>query len=154
MARQITASIWSPRGYAELAERLEITTEDVRAGIAVATAHYAVSLDTQVSATDSGRAGALAGGLATEDDNYDRVETMLSVSAAVTRLPDLERQALTLRLDRTLTQSEIGRRLHCSQTHVSRLLRHAAATVQELIDPPVGEPALSPSAEMTSPSAV
>ena len=154
VARQITAQSGRRAAIAELADRLELTTEDVRAAIDTATAHYAISLDTQVSATDSRHAGVFAGGLATEDDNYDRVETMLSVSAAVTLLPDLEHQALTLRLDRAMNQTEIARRLHCSQTHVSRLLRHAAATVQELIDPPVGEQALSPSAEMTPPSMV
>jgi RNA polymerase sigma-B factor len=143
-ARQMTSQSGRRAPIAELAERLQITTEDVRAGIATAAAHYAVSLDAPMSAFDSDVADALADSIGAEDRNYERVEISLSVSAAVTRLPDLERQALTLRLDRTLTQSEIGRRLHCSQTQVSRLLRRAAHSVQELIDPPLGE--LEPSA--------
>jgi RNA polymerase sigma-B factor len=125
---------------AEVAERLKITTEDVRAGIATATAHYAISLDAPMPAGDGDTAETIADSIGTEDRNYELIETSLSVSEAVTRLPDLERQALALRLDRTLTQSEIGRHLHCSQTQVSRLLRRAANRVQELIDPPLGGP--------------
>jgi RNA polymerase sigma-B factor len=97
----------------------------------------------------SGRRATIALGdkLAAEDDNYDRVETTLAVSAAATLLPDLELQAVTLRLDCAMSQTEIARRLNCSQTHVSHLLRHAAGTLQELIDPPLGRPAPFPSAE-------
>jgi RNA polymerase sigma-B factor len=141
VARQITAQSGRRAAIAELADRLELTVEDVRAAINTAAAHYAISLDTQVSATDSGKSSALADSLVTEDDNYALIETRLSVSAAVTLLPDLEHQALTLRLDRAMKQTEIAGRLNCSQTHVSRLLRHAAATVQGLIDPPLGEAA-------------
>jgi RNA polymerase sigma-B factor len=145
-ARRITAQSGRPAAVAELADQLALTAEDVRAAFDTATAHYAISLDTQMSATDSDGANGPLGNLAAEDDNYDLVETTLSVSAAVTLLPDLEHQALTLRLESAMNQTEIARRLNCSQTHVSHLLRHAATTLQGLIDPPLGKPSQSPSA--------
>ncbi|HXD64978.1 MAG TPA: sigma-70 family RNA polymerase sigma factor [Solirubrobacteraceae bacterium] len=138
-ARQMTPQSGRRARIAELAQRLEITAEDVRAGIAIATAHFAISLDAPMSALDSDVADTFADRIGAEDHNYELVEISLSVSAAATRLPDLEREALALRLERTLTQSEIARRLRCSQTQVSRLLRRAAYSMQELIDPPLGE---------------
>jgi RNA polymerase sigma-B factor len=146
-ARRITAQSGRRAAVAELADQLALTAEDVRAAFDTATAHYAISLDTQISATDSDGARGRLDNIAAEDGNYDLVETTLSVSAAVTLLPDLEHQAITLRLETAMNQTEIARRLNCSQTHVSQLLRHAAATVQELIDPPLGTPAPSPSAQ-------
>jgi RNA polymerase sigma-B factor len=146
-ARRITAQSGRRAAVAELADQLALTAEDVRAALDTAAAHYAISLDTQISVTDGDGANALLENFAAEDDNYDLVETTLSVWAAVTLLPDLEHQAITLRLECAMNQTEIARRLNCSQTHVSHLLRHAAATVQGLIDPPLGKPAPSPSAE-------
>jgi RNA polymerase sigma-B factor len=146
-ARRITGQSGRRAAVAELADQLALTAEDVRAAFDTAAAHYAISLDTQMSVADGDGANALLDNFAAEDDNYDLVETTLSVWAAVTLLPDLEHQAITLRLECAMNQTEIARRLNCSQTHVSHLLRHAAATVQGLIDPPLGEPAPSPPAE-------
>lgn len=143
MAREITAHSGRGARIGELAERLEVTAEDVLAAIATATAHYSISLDTPAFASDSDETDALADSIGTEDDNYDVVETALSVSAAMTRLPDLERQAFTLRLGRAMTETEIARELNCSQTQVSRLLHRAAAGLQQLLDPPLREPGLS-----------
>jgi RNA polymerase sigma-B factor len=146
-ARRITAQSGRRAAIGELADLLALTAEDVRAATGTATGRYAISLDTQIPANDSHGANALLDDIAAVDDNYDLVETALSVSAAATLLPDLELQAVTLRLDCAMNQTEIARRLNCSQTHVSHLLRHAAGTLQELIDPPLGRAAASPSAE-------
>lgn len=59
----------------------------------------------------------------------------MSLSAALGRLPHLERQALTLRLEHDMKQTEIARELGCSQMQVSRLLRRAANRLRELTDP-------------------
>ena len=62
----------------------------------------------------------------------------MALSAALGRLPHLERQALTLRLERDMKQTEIARELGCSQMQVSRLLRRAAARLHEMTDPDLG----------------
>ena len=138
-AREITAQAGRPARIAELADHLEVTIEHVLAGLDTATAHYSISLDTPTSPSDGDEAHAIADDIGTDDANYELIETAVSLSAAVTRLPPLERQALALRLGGA-TQTEIARQLNCSQMQVSRLLRRAVATLQSLIDPPLDEP--------------
>ena len=139
VSREITARSGRPARVAELVEQLGITTEAVLAGIATATAHYSISLDAPSTPRGDDEDGAVADSIGAEDPYYAEVETTLSVSAAVDALPDPQRQALTLRLDRAMTETEIARRLNCSQMQVSRLLHRAAAGLQELLDPPLSE---------------
>lgn len=70
------------------------------------------------------------------DGGYDLVETTVSLSVAMTRLPYLERRALQMRLEGDLRQRDIAAKLGCSQMQVSRLLRRAAAGIQEMMDSP------------------
>ena len=58
-----------------------------------------------------------------------------SLSPRWVRLPHLERQALMLRLEHDMKQTEIAQELGCSQMQVSRLLRRAAARLHDLTDP-------------------
>ena len=59
----------------------------------------------------------------------------MSLIAAITRLPYLERQAVMLRIGGNMKQTEIAHEMGCSQMQVSRLLRRAAMSVRELTDP-------------------
>ena len=101
-------------------------------GLDAIRAHYAVSLDapSHSSAVDS-EPESLAGTIGGEDEGIGLVETSISLSAALRRLPYLEREALRLRLQEDLKQTEIATRLGCSQMQVSRLLRRAAARVAD-----------------------
>ena len=141
--RDLAAYSGHPVSIAALAERLELTADEVRDGIVTAAAHYSVSLDVPGFARDTDEAGTLVDSLGTEDDNYELVETVLAVSAAMTQLPDLERRALTLRLSRAMTETEIGHELHCSQMHVSRLLHRGMIGLKRLIDVPLSDRDLS-----------
>ena len=76
--------------------------------------------------------------LGREDDRYALVETTAALSVALPRLPYLERQALALRLDQDMKQTEIAEVLGCSQMQVSRLLRRAAARLRDMTDPELG----------------
>jgi RNA polymerase sigma-B factor len=55
------------------------------------------------------------------------------LAAAMPTLPFRQRQALALRLNENLIQSEIAERLGCSQMQVSRLLRDAASQLREMM---------------------
>jgi RNA polymerase sigma-B factor len=57
------------------------------------------------------------------------------VAVAISHLPHRERTALRMRLADDLQQSEIAKRMGCSQMQVSRVLRQAAARVRTLTDP-------------------
>jgi RNA polymerase sigma-B factor len=122
----------------EIARYLEVGVEDVIAGLDAGSAHYSVSLDSPTSTGDAGEAQSLGDGLGTRDEGYELVDTKLSLAAAITHLPHLERRALALRLGEDLKQTEIAERMGCSQMQVSRLLRRAQAHLHELIDPVVG----------------
>jgi RNA polymerase sigma-B factor len=137
-ARQIAAETGRQPRVEELAEYLEVRPEDVLEGLDAATAHYSVSLDAPVSNPDSEEPDALGDSIGRADDAYDLVETIASLSAAVSQLPYLERRALALRLHSDMKQTEIARELNCSQMQVSRLLRRAAAKLRTMTDPELG----------------
>jgi RNA polymerase sigma-B factor len=129
----------APR-VSELEEQLGLSTEDVLTGLEAGSAHYSVSLDAPVvvSGQDS-EPEPLSSTIGSPDERIALIETRLSVTAAMTRLPHLEREALRLRLGEDLKQTEIADRLGCSQMQVSRLLRRAAASVRELTQSPASE---------------
>jgi RNA polymerase sigma-B factor len=135
--RQISAQSGRHPRVEELAEYLEVSPEDVLTGLDAGTAHYSVSLDAPLSSTDGEDPDTLGESLGDLDDSYGLVETTIALSAAVARLPYLERRALTLRLDGDMKQTEIARRLDCSQMQVSRLLRRAASRLRDMTDPEV-----------------
>jgi RNA polymerase sigma-B factor len=119
----------------ELAQYLEVDTEQVLAGLEAGNAHFATSLDAPASASDSNDSEPLLATVGTVEDGYALVEATASLAAAMTHLPYLERRALTLRLRSDLKQTEIAEQLDCSQMQVSRLLRRANTRLRELINP-------------------
>ncbi|HEX3689329.1 MAG TPA: sigma-70 family RNA polymerase sigma factor [Solirubrobacteraceae bacterium] len=129
--RQIAARTGSPPGVRELAEYLEVDTEAIVAGMDAATAHYAISLDAPLTSTEPEEPDALIDTLGCYEDGYGLVESKMSLKSAIARLPHYERQALVLRLEGDLKQSEIAAELGCSQMQVSRLLRRAALRLRE-----------------------
>ena len=52
------------------------------------------------------------------------------------RLPERERQIVTLRFFQDMTQAQIAAEVGISQMHVSRLLRRALERMGALADPP------------------
>jgi RNA polymerase sigma-B factor len=98
--------------------------EDVIAGLDIASAQYALSLDAPVGEDDSSPV-LLADAIGAEDDRYRLVDATATLSSEIPRLPYHERQAFTLRLTEDLTQREIAERLGCSQMQISRLIRRS-----------------------------
>ena len=137
-AREISAETGHNPNVAALAEYLEISAEDVLTGMDAATAHYSVSLDAPLAGSDGDEPDTLGDSMGRPDDRYGLVDMTTSIAAAVGRLPYLERRALTLRLEGDMKQTDIAHELGCSQMQVSRLLRRAAAKLQEMTDPDLG----------------
>jgi RNA polymerase sigma-B factor len=137
--REATARTGRSPSVPELAQYLELSTEQVLAGLEAISAHYSTSLDAPVQATGSDSVPEpLIETLGAEDQRLALSETRMSISVAMRRLPFLEREALTLRLQDDLKQTEIADRLGCSQMQVSRLLRRAAARVRKQLEPRPG----------------
>ncbi|MDK1475770.1 RNA polymerase sigma factor SigF [Streptomyces sp. 549] len=105
---------------AELAERLDITREEVVEGMTASNAYTASSLDAQPEEDDS--EGALADRIGYEDHGLEGIEYIESLKPLIAELPQRDRHILSLRFVANMTQSEIGEELGISQMHVSRLL--------------------------------
>jgi RNA polymerase sigma-B factor len=133
-SREISASTGRAPRVQHLTEYLELSAEDVLLGQGAGIAHYSESLDAPVAGPDVEEARSLVDTLGSEDPLFGLVEAKLSLMAAITRLPYLERQAVMLRLG-NMKQTEIASEMRCSQMQVSRLLRRAASRVRELTDP-------------------
>ena len=118
----------------ELAEYLELSPEDVVAALDAGNAHYAASLDAPLGSGGPDEPQTLIETISHTDAGFGLVETKVSLSVAMTRLPYLERRALQMRLKEDVRQQDIAAKLGCSQMQVSRLLRRGAARLREMMD--------------------
>lgn len=134
--REIVARTGRNPGVRELAEYLEVDTEDVLAGLDAGNAHYAMSLDAPLTPSEPEEPDRLIDTMGREEEGYALTEATASLASAIARLPHCERQALSLRLERDLKQTEIAEELGCSQMQVSRLLRRAAMRLREMTELP------------------
>jgi RNA polymerase sigma-B factor len=137
-SRHITERTGQTARVDEIAEYLELTIDDVLTGIDAATAHFSLSLDAPAPGSEPDEPQSLGDTLGVNDDSLRLVETTLMLADGLARLTAMERQALSLRINHDMKQTEIARRLGCSQMQVSRLLRRAATKLREPTDPPGG----------------
>ncbi len=114
---------------AELADRLNITREELREVRRAEMACQSSSLDAPL-ADDDGRPS-LAEMIGTEDPRLDLVLDMAAVWTHLSGLPDREQQLLLMRFYGNMTQAEIGKHLGISQMHVSRLLAESLGYLRE-----------------------
>jgi RNA polymerase sigma-B factor len=115
----------------ELAQYLELSTEEVVEGLQTVAAREAVSLDAPLSLAPSSAPVSRGDSVGHLDGRLHQVEERLTVRAAAGRLPKREREVLYLRFGADLTQSEIAERVGVSQMQVSRLLRRSLGQMRE-----------------------
>jgi len=137
-ARNVTSELTQTLGHApsdaELADRLNITEDELREVKQAELAFQSSSLDAPL-ADEDGRAS-LADLIGTEDPQLEQVLDMEAVWTHWSGLPDREQRLLLLRFYGNLTQAEIGKQLGISQMHVSRLLAGALGYLRErLLEP-------------------
>ncbi|MEU3605380.1 SigB/SigF/SigG family RNA polymerase sigma factor [Streptomyces sp. NPDC035033] len=110
---------------AELADRLHLSEAEVAEAELAANAYSARSLDAPVGdAEDDAHApeGTAGRRTAVTEPAYDLIDDLESLQPLIAHLDDRDREILSLRFGQELTQAEIGRRVHLSQMHVSRIL--------------------------------
>jgi RNA polymerase sigma-B factor len=137
-ARDATAELTQALGRApseaELADRLNITEDELREVKCAELAFQSSSLDAPVT-DDNGRAS-LADMIGSDDPQLEQILDMEAVWKHWNGLPDREQQLLLLRFYGNMTQAEIGKQLGISQMHVSRLLAEALEYLRErLLEP-------------------
>jgi RNA polymerase sigma-B factor len=123
--QQLTADRGRPPSVYELAEYLELDTEDVLAALAAAQAYDALSLDAPRPSQEGGDGTSYGEHFGTEEAGYALAEANVMLDGAVKHLPERERIVLHLRFAEDLTQTEIAERIGVSQMQVSRLLRRS-----------------------------
>lgn len=134
-SRHITAETGRSPSVPEIAQFLELSTEDVLSGLEAAEAHYAKSLQAPAKRPEpDSDSESLQETLGVEDDRIALVETTASLSAAVRKLPFCEPRGAAAAGRGGSQQTEIARRMGCSQMQVSRLLRRAATKTRGLLD--------------------
>jgi RNA polymerase sigma-B factor len=116
---------------AELAQYLVLSIEDVLEGLGAAAAHYSSSLDAPNDDGD-GESGTLVDTFGQQDAGFQLVEERTTVATAMQMLSEREQQVLQLRFFQDRTQSEIAKEIGVSQMQISRILRRAIATLNQL----------------------
>ncbi len=115
----------------ELAEYLELGTEEIIDALQAIQAYESLSLDApRPGATDE--VTSYGDAMGAEDARYELVELDATVSAVLGRIPARERQILRMRFVEDLTQTEIAARIGISQMQVSRLLRRSLDQLRAL----------------------
>jgi len=118
----------SPR-VSDLAERLNVSEEDIFRGIDCGQAYSARSLSAPVGGDDGG--AVLSDLLGDVDERMESVADRQTLRQLLADVPERERNILALRFFANLTQSEIAERVGVSQMHVSRLLTRTLSDLRE-----------------------
>jgi RNA polymerase sigma-B factor len=123
------------RGHAptvnQLAEYLELDTEDVIDALQALQAYETLSLDAPRPSAD-GDLVSYGDSVGHEDERFELVELDATVTAVLGHIPARERLILHMRFVDDLTQTEIAERIGISQMQVSRLLRRSLEQLRTL----------------------
>jgi RNA polymerase sigma-B factor len=130
---KMTAELQRSPTPREVANRMDLSLEDVLESRAVRRAYTPDSLDAPPKPDDDDAPLAWEALYGCEDAGYAKVEAHALVERAVRALPERERQIIQLRFGAGLSQSEIGSALGISQMHVSRLLRRSLDRVGAIV---------------------
>jgi RNA polymerase sigma-B factor len=128
-ADELEGELGRPPTIAQIADRIDASTEEVLEARIAAQAHFGVSFESPGGRDDEGDR-TLADAIGTLDEGLEQVEAAAAIQSLVAVLDDRERQILTLRFQHDLTQREIASRVGLSQMHVSRLLAQAIARLR------------------------
>jgi RNA polymerase sigma-B factor len=117
----------------ELAEFLELSTEEILEVLQIVQAYEATSLDApQPGGADDPLQFADAMGRV--DERYELIELDATLVSVLGQIPTRERAILRMRFVEDLTQTEIAERVGVSQMQVSRLLRQTLARLRALAE--------------------
>jgi RNA polymerase sigma-B factor len=104
----------------EIADALQVTTEEVLEAMEAGRSYRSASLDSPARGDDE--SAPMSATLGVVDADLAHVDERSQLDSLLSGLPERERTILTLRFVEGLTQSQIAEKLGISQMHVSRLL--------------------------------
>ncbi len=109
----------------ELADQLNATEEEILEAQELGQAYNVLSLDTELTGDGDKNSQTLADYIGVNDSDLELLEDKTNLERAFTVLNGRERVILYLRFYESVSQTEIAKRLHVSQMHVSRLQQKA-----------------------------
>jgi RNA polymerase sigma-B factor len=109
----------------ELAQRLSASEEEILEAQELGQAYNLLSLDTEISGDGDKTTQTLADHIGAEDRELALFEDRANLEHAFKFLNGRERVIIYLRFFESVSQTEIAKRLHVSQMHVSRLQQKA-----------------------------
>jgi RNA polymerase sigma-B factor len=112
----------------ELAEKLDVTEEQILEAMEAAGAYRATSLSAPRGGED--QTDTLADVVGCEEHGYGAAEDRATLDRLLQTITPREREVLRLRFEEDLTQAEIGERIGVSQMQVSRLIRQSVARLR------------------------
>ncbi|MEV0584583.1 sigma-70 family RNA polymerase sigma factor [Nonomuraea sp. NPDC050310] len=131
---ELTQDLGRSPTVAELAQRMNISEEDVLLTMDASAAYRTLSLDVPTGMDDDSTV--LADLIAADDNSVDMVIDKHALRPLVRALPERERTILKLCFFDDRTQKEIADELGISQMHVSRILSKTFAHLRtELLAP-------------------
>jgi RNA polymerase sigma-B factor len=125
-ASELTVELGRAPSVAELSVRVGEPEEQVLEALECSAAHTAHSLDAPTTEDLT-----LGDAMAADEPGLAHVEMHESLTPALAKLPERERQILQMRFYGNQTQSQIAAQLGISQMHVSRLLARTLARLRE-----------------------
>ncbi len=105
----------------ELARHLDLPTDDVAEALRALRHRKLPSLDAPAQAAEDARFD-VGDTVGCEDAGYDQVDSQDMLDRLIGRFDERVQTVLRLRFQHDLLQSDIARRVGCSQMHVSRLI--------------------------------
>ena len=118
----------------DIAERLEVTEEQVLEAMHASQGHHSISLDASSAFADGDEPAPLSERIGATDLGFDTVEYGAAIAPALDQISERDRKVLHLRFVEDMTQSEIAERVGVSQMHVSRILRATLDRLREAVE--------------------
>ncbi|WP_042463469.1 RNA polymerase sigma factor SigB [Neobacillus dielmonensis] len=109
----------------EIAEYLAISEEDVLEAMEMGKSYQTASVDQTLEMGSDGSTVTTLDIMGTPDENFEKVERMLSIESALSVLSEREKHILHYTFVANKSQKETGEQLGISQMHVSRLQKKA-----------------------------
>ncbi|WP_028932570.1 SigB/SigF/SigG family RNA polymerase sigma factor [Pseudonocardia spinosispora] len=113
----------------EIADALNLSTDDVLEAIEAARSYRATSLDELL--TDDTDSDSLVNLLGKSDTELEKVTYTHSLAPLLAELTPRERNILIMRFFHDMTQSQIAANIGCSQMHISRILAHTLSHLRD-----------------------
>lgn len=128
---ELTAELERSPSISEIANRLEVSEEEVLEAMEMGQSYNALSVDHSIEADKDGSTVTLLDIMGQQDDHYDLTEKRMILEKILPILSDREREIIQCTFIEGLSQKETGERIGLSQMHVSRLQRTAIKKLQE-----------------------